>query len=387
MRPVQAVFVRSRMEAYTRRFGHEWTVVSPVPYFPKIPFKVNSLYGIYARMPLKENPWGYSIHHPRYLITPKLGMRFYGSWMTRGVRETILAIHKEKPIDVIDGHYIYPDGTAAIRMGAELGIPVVLSARGSDLNYYPSFPHIAPLIESNLAACNQLICVSNELRKVALSHGTKAEKISVIGNGIERTKFRLGDKATVRRELGLPKETNILLSVGRLDENKGLHIVLEACALLGRKDFILIAAGDGPRRPFLEALATSLGIGDRVKFVGNVSNDKLPAWYQAADLFVLASAREGWPNVLCEAQACGLPAVVTDAWGMSEIISDSNLGILVSERTSKGFCRALETALTTAWDGTAIARAGGTRTWELVADSLEEVFQRALGSSKSMASR
>ncbi len=387
MMPLHAVFVRARMEAFTRRYGHEWTVVAPVPYSPRLLFKVDSRYGIYSRMPLREKPWGYAIHHPRYLVTPKVGMRFYGNWMARGIRKTILAIHKEKPIDVIDGHYIYPDGTAAIQLGAELGIPVVLSARGSDLNYYPKLPHIVPLIEANLAACSQLVCVSTELKQVALRHGAELEKINVIGNGIDGTRFRIGNQEAARRELDLPLAASIILSVGRLDENKGLHIVLNAMSQLERTGIILVIVGAGPQRAILEALAASLKIGDRVRFIGAVANEKLITWYQAANLFVLASAREGWPNVLCEAQACGLPAVATNAWGMPEIISDEKLGILVDNRTVDGFRQAIETALATPWNRTEIARTGGSRTWENVADSLENVFQRSLRPLKRIASR
>src|SRR6185436_8485702 len=139
LQPVHGVFIRNRMENFTRAYGLDWTVVAPVPYFPRVPIAPRAVYRLYARIAALEEPWGYPIHHPRYLVTPKLGMRFYGRWMAEAVRRTVREIHRRKPIDVIDCHYVYPDGTAGTRIGRELGIPVILSARGTDLNLYPQF--------------------------------------------------------------------------------------------------------------------------------------------------------------------------------------------------------------------------------------------------------
>jgi glycosyltransferase involved in cell wall biosynthesis len=374
LRPHHAVFVRARMEQYTRKYGHRWTVVAPVPYFPMLPFKICDTYDAFARVPAFESPRGYPVYHPRYLVTPKVGMRYYGAWMAGGVRRLVTRLHTENPFDVIDGHYVYPDGTAAVRLGEELGVPVVLSARGTDLNLYPGLPGIAGLIRSNLNSCQHLICVSEGLRQEALKLGIPAEKVSVIGNGVDAERFRGGDKQEVRESLGLPPDATVILSVGRLTEEKGFHLIIEACARLGRDDVVLIIAGDGPERGALERLARNLDQGDRVRFHGAVRNDKLPVRYQAADLFALASAREGWPNVLCEAQACGLPAVATSVGGIPEIIHQKALGLLVHERTVEGIRAGLEAALSRDWDRDFITSVGRLRTWEHVAQELNVIF-------------
>ena len=374
LQPHHAVFVRARMEAYTRKFGHRWTVVAPVPYFPKLPFKVRGRYGTLARVPAFEEPRGYPVHHPRYLVTPKVGMRRYGAWMAAGVRRLVARLHAEDPFDVIDGHYVYPDGTAAVRLGAELGLPVVLSARGTDLNLYPRLPGIAALIRSNLQACRHLICVSEGLKREALKLGTPDDKVSVIGNGVDADRFRRGDAGTARESLGLPRGATVILSVGHLRGLKGFHLLIEACARLGREDVTLVIAGDGPERGALGRLAGSLGLGDRVRFPGAVRNEDLPRYYQAADLFALASSGEGWPNVLCEAQACGLPAVATDVRGVPEIVRDDSLGLLVRERSADGLRAGLEAALSRDWDRDSIESVGRSRTWDSVAEELEPIF-------------
>ncbi|HEX7186072.1 MAG TPA: glycosyltransferase family 4 protein [Thermoanaerobaculia bacterium] len=379
LQPVHGVFIRNRMESFTRKYGLAWTVLAPVPYFPRIPIAPRAIYRVYARVPALEEPWGYPIHHPRYLVTPKLGMRFYGSWMAEAVRRTVLEIHRKRPIDVIDCHYVYPDGTAGIRMGRELGIPVILSARGTDLSLYPRFPAIRPRIQRNLEACQHLICVCSDLQTRAVELGTPPEKTSVIGNGVDVQLFRKGDRGEARRKLGLPPTGRILLSVGHLTARKGFHLVLEAFAGLRDQDLFLVIAGEGEEKERLAKQAERLGIHSRVVFPGAVLNRDLPDWYSAADLFVLASSREGWPNVLCEAQAIGLPVVANRGWGgVPEIIDHPSLGILVEERNVEALRAALDRALQTRWDNTQIEERGRSRTWDQVSEKLLPVFQRAL---------
>ncbi len=371
---MHGIFVFNRMEVYTKKYGHDWSIVAPVPYFPKLPFRTSQVYDRYARVPREERFLGRDILHPKYLVTPKIGMRFYGDWFTRAVREAVTAIHSRHPIDLIDGHYIFPDGTAAARLGRELGIPVILSARGTDLNLYPKLPPIAPLLRENLDSCGHVICVCTELKTVAMSLGVPGSKATVIGNGVDTARFRPGNRQSARKALNLKANGQILMSAGGMVERKGFHILIEAFARLERGDATLIIIGDGQERDSLQAQASRLKISDRVVFPGAIANAKLSQWYQAADLFFLASSREGWPNVLCEAQACGLPCVATRAWGMPEIISDERLGLLVDERNADHFGSAMKAAMEMNWDRTYIAESGGRRTWDSVADNLEDVF-------------
>jgi glycosyltransferase involved in cell wall biosynthesis len=199
----------------------------------------------------------------------------------------------------------------------------------------------------------------------------------VIGNGVDAERFRFRDPLPPRARLGVPEAALVILSVGHLTERKGFHLLLRAFAALDRADALLVIAGDGPQRQELLELAASLGVDGRVRFPGAVDNAGLPDWYNAADLFVLASSREGWPNVLCEAQASGLPAVATAVWGIPEIIRHDTLGVLVHERTPEGLLAGIREALGRSWDRQAIAAVGCSRTWEAVSGQLESVFQAA----------
>jgi len=380
--PVHGVFIRNRMENFIAKYGWDWTVLAPVPFYPQIPFAPRDIYRRYSQVPAVEDSWGYPVHHPRYLVTPKLGMRFYGDWMAKAIQRTVLEIYRKKPIDLIDCHYVYPDGTAGIQMGLLLGIPVILSARGTDLNFYPGLPAIRPKIQQNLEACQHLICVSSSLQAKAVDLGTAPEKVSVIGNGVDTKRFHRMDCREARGKLGLPPEGKILLSVGHLTSRKGFDLLLESFARLPGPDLFLVIAGDGEERDRLERQAESLGLDGRVLFAGTVLNQDLPDWYSAADLFVLASSREGWPNVLCEAQATGLPAVATNVWGVPEIIDDPSLGVLVGERTVEALTAALKQALETRWDRRHIEERGRSRTWDQVSEKLLPIFLAALSRTR-----
>lgn len=382
--PLNAVFVRRRMEACARQHGHELTVIAPVPYFPRLPFPTAKAWDQFARVPLQESPWGYDIHHPRYLVTPKVGMRYYGRWMAAASMALARRLHAREQFDLIDAHYVYPDGEAAVALGAALGLPVVLSSRGTDLNLYPTIAAVRPRIVDSLSRAAHLICVCDELRQVALGLGTPRNKVSVIGNGIDPVMFKPRDQAEARRELGLPARGTLLLSVGHLTERKGFHILIESLAQLSREPdpptgpLKLLIVGDGPQRAELTQLIDRLGLQERVLLAGAVAQDQLPPWYAASDFFLLASSREGWPNVLCEAQAMGLPIVASRAWGIPEIVRDASLGLLVDERSATAFASVLRQALSREWHRRAIATAGGQRTWPVVAREVDAVLRRAV---------
>jgi teichuronic acid biosynthesis glycosyltransferase TuaC len=374
IQPLHGIFVQARMECFTRKYQHEWTIVAPVPYFPKLPFVIRRHWHNFARIPFREVIPNGIVYHPRYLVTPKVGMRFYGRWMALASRAIVRRVCEARTVSLIDGHYIYPDGTAAVTLGRELGIPVVLSARGSDLNLYPRFKFLIPQIKANLKACRQVICVCSELRRVALDYGASEEHTIVVGNGIDSTLFHLSDQSTARTNLGIPLGSKVFISVGHMIERKGFHILIEAFAGMHERDLILVIIGDGIERRRLEGLVRHHRLEHRVLMPGSIPNQQLPQWYSASDVFLLASSREGWPNVVCEAQATGLPVVATAVWGIPEIVNASTLGILVSNRTASAFAVAMEQSLQIPWDRSLIESMGQRRTWDKVADQLANVF-------------
>jgi len=186
------------------------------------------------------------------------------------------------------------------------------------------------------------IAVCEALRSEMVELGMDGERIRVLRNGVDLQLFRPLDRATARTELGLTPG-RWLLSVGQLIERKGHDIPIRALADL--PGWSLLVAGDGPLRRDLAALASSLGLADRVRFVGAVPQVQLPTYYSAVDALVLASSREGWANVLLEAMACGTPVVASSVWGTPEVVTGPAAGVLMGDRSAAALVVALRQLL------------------------------------------
>ncbi len=240
--------------------------------------------------------------------------------------------------DVIDAHYAYPDGVAATWLGRRLGLPVVITVRGSDVTEYPAFAVPRRLIRRAFADAAAIITVSAGLRDAVMALGTGGDKVSVLRNGVDLDGFRPAeDRAAIRAELGMDGPT--LLSVGYLIERKGHDLVIEALTLL--PGWRLVLAGSGPEQGALQALAARLGVADRVSMVGQVPHASLPRYYAAADLLVLASKREGWANVLLESMASGTPVVASPIPGNPEVVQERAAGLVMAERSARGVADAV----------------------------------------------
>ncbi len=380
--PVHAVFVRNRMDNFTKLYHHEWTIVAPVPYFPRWAAKIiehySPRYAAYARMPREEKFSTHTLYHPRYLVLPKVGMKFHAKGMARGAKKLLQEIHRKNPIAIIDAHYVYPDGTAAIALGKILGIPVIVSARGTDLNVFPHILEIKPQILQTLKACTRLISVSSGLQSIALNLGLASEKSLVIGNGVDTQLFKAIDNQVARTKLALPLNKKIVLSVGHLVELKGFHLIVQAIAQLENPELYYVIVGEGPERPALEKIIKEKKLESQILLVGAVGNQLLPNWYSAADIFILASSREGWPNVVCEAQAIGLPVIATPVSGVPEIIYNEDLGILLKERSVDAIADALNAALQKKWDYSKITTIGQGRSWDTVSVKLQQIFTEVI---------
>jgi len=260
-----------------------------------------------------------------------------------------------------------------VMLGKLFKIPVIVSARGSDINEFPRFRTIRPLVRWVMASCDAVIAVSQGLKERMVQLGCPSEKITVIPNGVDTARFHPSSQSHMRKRLGLPLNCRIVLSVGNLTENKGFQILIEAAARLRERyqDLMLIIIGEGAFRKELERQIRGLRIENAVRLVGAQPNETLCAWYNTADVFCLASRDEGCPNVVLEAMACGLPVVVTPVG--SELISTSTLGML-SQRTPKDFQAAIEEVFRRPWDRNAIVAHARTKDWNDVAGRVMAVL-------------
>jgi glycosyltransferase involved in cell wall biosynthesis len=134
--------------------------------------------------------------------------------------------------------------------------------------------------------------------------------------------------------------------------------------------------GTGPEEERLRSLAAELGVAERVRFVGAVPHERLASYYSAADVLVLASNREGWPNVLLESLACGTPVVATPVNGTPEVIQARVAGRVAAERTVDALDTALDDLLADLPDGRQVRQYAEAFSWDATSRGQIELFER-----------
>ena len=230
--------------------------------------------------------------------------------------------------DLIDAHYYFPDGVAAALLGKWLNKPVVVTARGSDINLIAELAAPRRMILRSSREVAASITVSEGLKARMVGLGAEAEKIHVFRNGVDLNLFQPIDRDKTRAQLGW--QTRTLLSVGNLLELKGHHLIINAMHDL--PGYRLVIVGSGTEAGNLRKRCHASAVADRVDFIPDISQDKLRTYYGAADALILASSREGWPNVLLESIACGTPVIATSVGGIPEVIKSREAGILLPDR-------------------------------------------------------
>jgi len=175
-------------------------MVAPVAWFP-FKSKLFGRYGTFAQAPDKEHRHGIDIYHPRFLTIPKLGMNMAPTLMYRGVCAFMQKLVQEiGPFDVLDAHYFYPDGVAAVRLAKDLGLPVTVTARGTDLSLIPNFPRPRRQIKAAAEAAEAIITVCNALQAPLLELGIEPGKITTMRNGVDLDIFSPRDRALARQK-------------------------------------------------------------------------------------------------------------------------------------------------------------------------------------------
>lgn len=371
--PSHGVFVENRLRHLVSSEQVSARVVAPVPWFPSRA----SLFGDYARFakaPRHEERFGITIEHPRYPVVPKLGMHVAPLLLFLAALPVLRRLQASQDFDLIDAHYFYPDGVAAALLGRALGKPVTITARGTDINLIPRHPLPRKMIRWAGARAAGMIAVSEALRREMIAQGLPGHRIRTLRNGVDLAMFKPTARDETRAELGLTGPT--LLSVGHLIARKGHDRVIAALAKL--PGYALLIAGDGPERAALEALATARSVAERVRFMGSVPHHALARIYSAADALVLASSREGWPNVLLEAMACGSPVVASNVWGAPELVCDRAAGVLMSALSADGVVDGVNTLFAALPSRAATRRFAERYSWDETTAGQIQLFEEIL---------
>ncbi|MBK1672757.1 glycosyl transferase family 1 [Ectothiorhodospira shaposhnikovii] len=377
MQPNFGLFVRERMRRVAKDLNV--TVVAPAPWFPFQ--KLLGRFRPHARPPIpyREEQEGITVYHPRFFCIPAVFKWTDGWFQALGSYRLMGRLRREGACDIIDSHFIYPDGVAGRLLARWLGCPYTITLRGSLNRFYPSSPH-RHQISRALTDAARVFSVADSLRQEAIAWGQHPDHVQVMANGVDLEKFRPEDRAESRRRFGLPQEGRILVSVGGLMERKGFHHVIAVLPSLMKTwpDLHFVIAGgptpEGNNEQALRDQIRHLSLEDRVHLLGPVSPDQLRYAYSAGDMFVLATRFEGWANVLLEASACGLPIVTTDVGGNAEVVNSDAVGIIVPYGDNDALLTGLHEGLSRVWDRSAILEHARRNAWQTRIPLLVDAF-------------
>lgn len=377
-KPNHGIFVETRLRYLLASGKAQSRVIAPVPWFPSQHPRFGRYAG-YAKVPTEETRAGIQVRHPRYALLPKVGMSLAPLLLAQSVKPAMRRmIDAGYDFDLIDAHYFYPDGVAAVMLGKHFNKPVVITARGTDINLIPQYPIPRRQILWAARHAQGMITVCNALKEEMVGLGIDAAKVTPLRNGVDLERFLPVDRAAVRESLGMRGFT--LLSVGLLEPRKAHDLIIAALPML--EDTQLLIAGSGPERARLEALAQQLNVAERVKFLGALPQTELRNYYGAADAMVLASSREGWANVLLESMACGTPVVASNVWGTPEVVAAPEAGVLMAERTAQGVADAVR-RLRANYPAHEATRAYAEKfSWDDTTEGQLRLFDKILGASR-----
>lgn len=363
-RPVFGVFVERQTLGLAARDDVSIEVIAPVG-IPPWPLSRHARYRALAKLPRHETWKGLSVHRPRFPVIPGANGRASGALMARAILPTARRLHAERPFDVIDAEFFFPDGPAAMRIAQALRLPYSVKARGADIHYWGHQPATADAVQ--LAGINAagLLAVSDAMKRDMMALGMAEERIRVHHTGVDLDRFAPGDRAVLKAGIGVTGP--LVASVGALIPRKGQAILLDAMATLPGVTLVLV--GHGPDRAALEAQAAKLGISERVRFTGSLPHDEIARILAAADVMALPSASEGLANAWIEALACGTPIVITDTGGAREVVQSPDIG-RIAARTPAAIAAAIASLIGDPPPASAIRTAAGRFTWPANSEAL-----------------
>jgi glycosyltransferase involved in cell wall biosynthesis len=372
--PNKGIYVYKTVRAMAERA--DVAVLAAVPYFPKaLPV---AQYARYSQVPADAVVDGVRIRHPRVLVTPKIGRPLYGLSYAAGLLRPMSRLIKAGRPQALLAFWAYPDGFATVVLARLFRLPVFVGARGGDVNDVDQYFGRRRMVAWTFRHSDGALAVSRALGSAIVDLGVDPAKVKVVPNGLDDAFL---SQVAGCAESGPERHAEpTVLYCGRLSAEKDPGALLEAFRILlaRRPEARLVYVGDGPLRPRIEQLAAAWNIADRVEIEGEIRHDQIAGRMRRADVLCLPSLTEGYPNVLLEALACGLPIVATDVGGVSEIVTDESLGILVNPGNPDELARALDAALSRPWDRQRLRRAAQGRSWHDVARETLEFVEHTI---------
>ena len=374
-------FIKEQVDCLGNNF-EQINVISALSYFPKFMLNFKRFRSLVKCV---SYPQDYSydninVYYPKYFPMPTspdffmLSRKHLNYYAVNS-----LLTKKNIDFDIIHSHFIFPAGYVGMKLKERYHVPFIITAHGGDV-YKAPFKNDKwfQLSKSILEHADKIITTSiRNFNIITREIGISEQKVYIIGNGFDNTKFYQMNQRQIREKLSLPQDKKILLSVGNLVEIKGHKYLVEAVnkVLAKRKDILCIIIGRGIGKEKLQNRIDSLGLNGFIKVINGVSHDEVPFWMNACDLFVLPSLDEGFPTVIPEALACGKPVIASRVGGIPEIINNKDIGELLQKKNVDGLATVIINALNKEWDHEKIIKYAQGYTWDNIANKIKYVYK------------
>ncbi|MDN5319802.1 MAG: hypothetical protein PWP49_222 [Thermococcaceae archaeon] len=359
----QGVFVKEQIKFLKDYFDNVY-VISPWPYGYKMFLKNYSYENVYVYYPR-------FIHFPIGYFRRRLGENYY---------KAILKVIKRENLKfkIVHAHFTWPSGYATHILKRTHKIPFVVTTHGlhdTRMNF---------LLKNGAMevwkSADAIINVSRKCVKLLMRVGIPEDKLYYIPNGVDTSLFYPQETALIRKELNIPIDKKILISVGNLVEKKGFEYLIRAMKIIlhARDDVLLYIIGEGPLRKRLENITRELKLEEHVFLVGPKPHRDIPLWINAGDLFVLPSLVENFGVVNIEALACGKPVISTINGGSEEVITSEEYGLLCPPRDPECLAEKILMALNKEWDREKIRKYAEQFDWRNIARQIFKVYEDVL---------
>jgi phosphatidyl-myo-inositol dimannoside synthase len=311
--------------------------------------------------------------------------------LTAGWR-TARAIARRHRATVMHAHWVVPGGvTAALAVPS---LPLVISLHGSDVYVAET---VAPARVAARAAFRRagfVTACSDDLATRAVALGADPRRIETVPYGVDVDRFRPepSARAALRARLGVGEHLPLVFAAGRLVRKKGFEYLIDALALV--PNAVLALAGEGTLDRELRQRAAAARVAERVRFLGNLTQDAVAAHLAAADVVVLPSVRDdrgnvdGLPNIVLETLATGTPLVTTGAGGIGSVARKDDTAFVVPQRDARALAGEIGRVLADAAHAHAVAARGRALVqrefgWDRTAKRFESAYARALAFKSS----
>jgi glycosyltransferase involved in cell wall biosynthesis len=297
------------------------------------------------------------------------------------------AVARRYRADVMHGHWVVPGGVTAALAAPDL--PLVVSLHGSDVYVAETFAPARLAARRTFRQAGFVTACSDDLRTRAVRLGADPARIETVPYGVDAARFtpNASVRSARRRALGIGDDAPLCFAAGRLVRKKGFEYLIEALAAV--PGMLLAIAGDGTLAPELRARAVANGVADRVRFLGNQTQDAVAEYFAAADMICAPSVRDdsgnvdGLPNVVLEALASATPLITTSAGGIGATVEDGRTAIVVGERDRSALAAAMvrlsaSPALRRDIGAAARALVQSRFGWDRAAARFEHAYDRAL---------